>query len=101
MKQQHDIATPWVIGIAVFLAMVFLAVVASFGLPFILQRMNDDLPGNVDGDPSSPVMFQLPDTGPAIQYGGVPIHDACSLVTMSGLSSLGARFSRDHAVLHS
>jgi hypothetical protein len=46
-------------------------------------------------------MFQLPDTGPAIQYGGVPIHDACSLVTMSGLSSLGARFSRDHAVLHS
>ncbi|KJK47476.1 hypothetical protein UK23_20125 [Lentzea aerocolonigenes] len=101
MKQQNDLAAPALIGIAVFLALVFFSMVGLFGLPFVLLRINDDLPGEVNGDPSSAVMFQMPGDGPALQYGGVPVHDACALVTFSGLSSMGARLSRDHAITHS
>ncbi|MEV6243763.1 hypothetical protein [Lentzea sp. NPDC051838] len=99
--KQHDLVAPAVVAIALFLAFGLLAVLFVFAGPFILMRMNDDLPLDVKGDPSTPVMFQMPGTGPALQYGGVPVHDACSLVTSSGLSSFGARLSRDHAVRHS
>jgi hypothetical protein len=42
MKQ--DVATPWLIGIAVFIALLLAAAASTFAFPFVLMRMNDDLP---------------------------------------------------------
>ncbi len=81
-------------------ALLLLAAAAIFVfVPFASTSLNN-LPEPVTGDPDAIVLRQEPGTGPALRYGDVPIYDACSLVTIAGLESLGMTLSRDYNIGH-
>ncbi|MFI6096932.1 hypothetical protein ACIA8G_15325 [Lentzea sp. NPDC051213] len=93
---------PLIIGLS--LGFVLLLAMAAAGLffivPLVAKRIADAAPGPIKGDPDSIVLRQEPGTGPAFKYGGTPIYDACTLVTIASLESFGLKLARDYNVGH-
>lgn len=46
------------------------------------------------------LLRQVPGAGPAPKFGGTPIYDACSVITIDGLTRLGVELNHDVTVMH-
>lgn len=92
------------IGLA-FLALVLVA--GSAGAVVYLKRTTT--PGssvaNSTKDSAAPnpdevLMTQVPGEGPAPKFGGTPIYDGCSLITIKDLKQIGVELNYDVTVMH-
>ncbi|MFS8096128.1 hypothetical protein LFM09_03220 [Lentzea alba] len=92
-------STGLIVGLAVGGAMLLLLIVAAGGI-FAYSLLKSQQNSAPQGDPDEIVLRQEPGSGPALRYGTTPVYDACSLVTIDGLSRLDVSLSRDYFVAH-
>ena len=82
------------LGLVVCLAGVFLLMG-----PHTKGSRPDPSPFSLAAD-ARVLLRQIPGEGPPPSFGGTPIYDACSLVTIDSLTQLGVTLNHDRVVMH-
>lgn len=85
-----------------FLVLTSLGLVVCLTGVFLLMRPDAEgtRPPFFPATEDQVLLREVPGEGPAPKFGGTPIYDACAMITIDSLTSLGVELNHDVVVMH-